>query len=232
MKEVRIEFAEQPASNDKSPCQLNWLAWTYRNKDAKHILINQIFKQRLEIISEDNQDNNEEREVILLMIAFLIIHEMGHLLTRWKGQIDSPDLFGTYSKAPEAGYFLEKNLFYSVVRLVVSNDSVHDPCKWNEKTKIKAISVRKQVNDELKEVKLQHSFIHQLVTKFDSLPEEQIIPLQYNMFDTINQNTELTLNAGDCDYEEIDYDVECKTDFADNEYILNARCGCIIQDSR
>jgi hypothetical protein len=227
MKQVSIEFAGQPTSQDKSPCQLNWLAWTYRNKDAKHILINKIFEDRLELISEDNEDNNYEREVILLMISFLIIHEMGHLFTRWNGQIDSPDLFGTYSKAPEAGYYLEKNLFYSVVRLVVSNDAVHDPFKWNEETKIKGISVRKQVNGELKEVKLQQSFIHQIVKKFDSLPEEQILPLQYNMFDQINQNTELTLNAGDCDFEEVDYDVECKTDFADNEYILKARCGSI-----
>jgi hypothetical protein len=227
MKQVSIEFAAQPTSQDKSPCQLNWLAWTYRNKDAKHILINKIFEDRLELISEDNEDNNYEREVILLMISFSIIHEMGHLFTRWNGQIDSPDLFGTYSKAPEAGYYLEKNLFYSVVRLVVSNDAVHDPFKWNEETKIKGISVRKQVNGELKEVKLQQSFIHQIVKKFDSLPEEQILPLQYNMFDQINQNTELTLNAGDCDFEEVDYDVECKTDFADNEYILKARCGSI-----
>lgn len=242
MKQVSIEFAEQPTSQDKSPCQLNWLACLYRNKDAKHILINKIFEDRLELISEDNEDNNDEREVILLMISFLIIHEMGHLFTRWNGQIDSPDLFGTYSKAPEAGYYLEKNLFYSVVRLVVSNDvesndavsndavsndAVHDPFKWNEETKIKGISVRKQVNGELKEVKLQQSFIHQIVKKFDSLPDEQILPLQYNMFDQINQNTELTLNAGDCDFEEVDYDVECKTDFADNEYILKARCGSI-----
>ena len=83
MQDVSIQFSSQPkkkstAADDKA-CNLNWLAWTYRNLEAKHIYINQIFHDRLENLS----DEENEREAIILMMSFLIIHEVGHLLIKF-----------------------------------------------------------------------------------------------------------------------------------------------------
>ena len=62
--------------------------------------------------------NAQEREVILLMISFLIIHELGHLLTRWMDNINFPETFGACGTKAEADYFIEKFLLNSVIGLV------------------------------------------------------------------------------------------------------------------
>lgn len=59
LNDVTIEFSEQ--LKEESACNLDWLAWTYRNRNARHILINQILHERLNLISEDNPENFQER---------------------------------------------------------------------------------------------------------------------------------------------------------------------------
>lgn len=237
MKQVKIEFHQEPSYKEKENeklCLLPWLAWTIRHKEAKHIYINEIFHKRLLIISEtisnvsseENAENKIEKETILLMIAFLIIHEIGHLLTRWSDQMKSPELFtnGSLNK-PEAGYFLEKHLFNSIVRLVIEKRELNGTSnKWDENSRIKSISIRKIDKD----VKLKRNYIHSVVTKYDILQDNEIFPLQFDQLEQINQTLEFALNVGDSDVKEI-HDQDCTNNFADDEILLDARCGTVNQ---
>ena len=64
----------------------------------------------------------------------LIIHELGHILTRWRtGEKCSPKEFrNVYARNAEAGYFLQNKLFDGILRLA-AND--HDLTEWNSETR-------------------------------------------------------------------------------------------------
>ena len=69
-------------------------------------------------------------------IAMLIIHELGHILTRWKtGEQSSPAEFeNSYTVNPEAGYFLQSKLFDGVLRLTAKNLQTDS---WTSETRYK-----------------------------------------------------------------------------------------------
>jgi hypothetical protein len=70
--------------------------------------------------------------MIEFYITMLIIHELGHIFTRWKKDNKSPgNLF--YGNKPEACYYLQQKLFDGIVRLSGSNK---DLCSWNEESRL------------------------------------------------------------------------------------------------
>jgi len=97
----------------------------------------------LDILSKQQESGDEEtaveagkeEEYILFFIGILIIHELGHLLIRWSGQLSSPVTFTYDIKQPaEAGFYLEFKLFESVVRLIIPSNP--ERTVWNKDTKI------------------------------------------------------------------------------------------------
>lgn len=94
-----------------------------------------------------NNRNNEakkvEEDTILFFLATLLIHELGHLLTRWKGDHISPKTFieepSNISSSAEAGFFLEKLVFGNSVRLIVSKSSVEFTTQFSGMTVIKGL---------------------------------------------------------------------------------------------
>ena len=120
---------------------------------------------------------------------------------------------------------METHIFNSVVRLVIEKGE--SSVKWSEETKVTSISVRRKVDGDFKNVKLDKHYIHQVVTNFNSLKDEDILPLKCNNSTQINEKSETALNAGDSDYEEVDIDEPCSNEFDDNECILEARCAVL-----
>ncbi|RNA39273.1 CRN domain-containing -containing [Brachionus plicatilis] len=122
LNEIKILYA----SHEKKDKDADYLAWTDRCLDPKIIFINQIFRQRLDYLKNGHKKTKKkETEIIVVFFSFLLIHELGHLLLRWKGELNSPTTFG------EAGFFLENKLFGGTVQLLIipSKDwSVNSEC--------------------------------------------------------------------------------------------------------
>jgi hypothetical protein len=229
IKDVTIRFNEQPPPK-KETCgtaskPLKWLAWTPRSLNANVIYINEIFKKRA--LSGDME--HEEITTTIFFIGCLIIHELGHLLVRWSGFLNSPSLYGiTNGGISEAGYFLEKNLFYSIVKLVIVKNEKDE---WDETTLIKSICVRKNIKTqgayEPKDIKLLASYINQVITDKD----REILPLETGEVE-VNRIEEMTLNANDSDEEcEDGVDGKYETNLKEGECVLRAICGTQFMDA-
>lgn len=104
------------------------MAWTDRKIDNK-ININRIFEKRLKNIDNLNDlEYQKERDIIIVFMGLLIIHEFAHLLYRWNGNFNSPD-------NKEAGNALEVLIFNGYVRAIVSPKS-----KWSDKSRYLGLS--------------------------------------------------------------------------------------------
>jgi hypothetical protein len=99
------------------------------NDEARDISINSLIEERLKTIGDD--ENLTEYKCIVVGMAFLIIHEIGHLLLRWKGVHKSPEFKST---CLEAGDHLEAQLFGFKVRYIMSHKK-----KWDATTEMKGI---------------------------------------------------------------------------------------------
>nr|QDG00788.1 histone-lysine N-methyltransferase SMYD3-4 [Brachionus koreanus] len=128
---TKILFEARP-SNDKK----YMVAWTYRDFDPYTIYINEIFKKRLEILNANAQENIEEIETITFYLSVLILHELAHLLFRWKGDRVSPE------KIREAGIKLEDWLFGGKVTILT-----HPGSNWSPNSKHYGIRIKKIVTD-------------------------------------------------------------------------------------
>lgn len=109
---TQILFKTRPESDKKYI-----VAWTYRDSDPYTIYINEIFKKRLEILNKNVKENIEEIETIIFYMTVLILHELAHLLFRWKGAKVSPE------KIREAGIKLEDWLFGGRVHILAKPSS-------------------------------------------------------------------------------------------------------------
>ena len=75
-------------------------SWTTRGNESVHVIeINQIFMERLEHPECDEQ----ERQIIITLLSICIVHEVSHLIMRWKGIFKTPPKYG------EAGIYLEES---------------------------------------------------------------------------------------------------------------------------
>ncbi|CAF1000893.1 unnamed protein product, partial [Brachionus calyciflorus] len=128
---TKIVFETRPA-NDKK----HILSWTYRESNPNTIYINKIFQERLEILKSNRKENIEEIETITFLMCVLILHELAHLLFRWKGVKVTPD------KIKEAGIKLEDWLFGGKVMILTKPRS-----NWSSCSKHYGIRIRKIVTD-------------------------------------------------------------------------------------
>ena len=63
----------------------------------------------------------KEKEIIIVYLSILLIHELCHLIIRWKGNLDSP------TNLAEAGEYMEYVIFKGRIRLLI-----HSKSKWDE----------------------------------------------------------------------------------------------------
>ncbi|CAF1019567.1 unnamed protein product [Brachionus calyciflorus] len=110
-------------------------SWSHRYKRAKAIYVNNTFKKRLNILQKSTDDElNAKKEIktITVYISFLLLHELAHLLLRWKGILDTP------TDIDEAGECLEVALFGGQLR------GVFTPNKpWSQNSKFIYIAIEK-----------------------------------------------------------------------------------------
>lgn len=125
IKDVRIFFETQiQFKRDESGRPIYDLAWTDRD-DTTFICINDIFRQRLEKLSTYH---TPEKSTIVFMMAVLICHEFGHIMLRWKGTgfYKTPDKYTVGKTKPEAGFYLEKELFGSTILMRLPQTTNND----------------------------------------------------------------------------------------------------------
>jgi hypothetical protein len=131
MAAIRIKY-------EKMVDKRNFAA-TERKVKAHDIYINEIFR---EIIEKQNKSTPpppqatatartsvDNYKISIACIAFLIIHEIGHLIIRWKGINDSPLM---RSDCVESGDFLEKRFFNFRVKFLFDKEQA-----FNSNTKLK-----------------------------------------------------------------------------------------------
>ncbi|CAF0703826.1 unnamed protein product [Brachionus calyciflorus] len=129
---TQIIFREQPI------WKKYLISWTERNYNADKIFINITFKKRLEILEAERETRIEEIQTITLFLAVLIIHELAHLLFRWKGFDFSP------KKYKDAGAYLERKLFDGEVNILTRPKSEWTAYSDHYGLRIKTISSKKK----------------------------------------------------------------------------------------
>ena len=100
LKHVKIVFAVPPDKYEETI-----LGRKERILDANTILINDIFKQRMNHLKENNQLYSKEAHILIVYLGISILHEICHLVLRRKGNLDPPDIIG------DPGDYVE-NRFY------------------------------------------------------------------------------------------------------------------------
>ncbi|CAF0748912.1 unnamed protein product [Brachionus calyciflorus] len=117
--------------------------FTERDLNANKIFINSLFYKRLNYLerskkfskcSRVKRKKNKEIKTILMFIAITILHEIGHLLFRWKGILNT-----AFRTIVEPGYFLESKLFGGKVRFIKRPNQ-----NWDESSKIIGIAILKK----------------------------------------------------------------------------------------
>ncbi|CAF0767933.1 unnamed protein product [Brachionus calyciflorus] len=136
IKKINLVYSEQLKLNSKEPDNLGW---TDRILDTNTIHVNNIFRKRFDHINtksyKDTTRHKKEREIkiIVVYISILLLHELGHLLVRWSGKIDSPEAIG------EAGTCIELIIFNGNVRLLLDSKS-----KWDENKQHIGIGIERE----------------------------------------------------------------------------------------
>ncbi|RNA44396.1 CRN domain-containing -containing, partial [Brachionus plicatilis] len=193
---TQILFEARPL-NDKKYI----VAWTYRESDPYTIYINEIFKKRLEILNANAKENIEEIETITFYMTVLILHELAHLLFRWKGDKVSPE------KVKEAGIKLEDWLFGGKVNILS-----HPGSNWTSNSKHYGIRIKKIVTD----VKYSRLSYSKYISKICHFKPEEDFEYYTTLFcdDKKNETDTLTLKGCDeiidnnCDDDDPDIDEE------------------------
>jgi hypothetical protein len=121
LKKVIIKFEKyrKIGTNEQAP-----LSWTTRGGRTVHVIrLNETFEKRLHNVECDEN----EKKIILTLMSICIVHEVGHLVMRWKGFRDTPKNFG------EAGEYVEKAIFESTVCGIIFKNSSDE--LWNSNNK-------------------------------------------------------------------------------------------------
>ncbi|XP_065683932.1 uncharacterized protein LOC136096515 isoform X4 [Hydra vulgaris] len=121
INEIKIKYEKQ--------CE-NLLALTDRIPKANIICVNVIFKEILKRCKIDS----EEYINTVTFISFLIIHEIGHLILRWKEPYQSV----SPRHIDEAGNFMEIRMFSYKVNLLTNHK-----IRFTKNTKILGITLEK-----------------------------------------------------------------------------------------
>ena len=124
MNKVLIVF-DNYANFDK---KTKWepLSWIDRASETVHIIqINEIFKKRLAL--DEVCYGGKEWQIIVVAMSIRIVHEVSHLIIRWKGHMHTPP------KYIEAGNYIEKGLFQNLICPVIYKINENDD--WNETQK-------------------------------------------------------------------------------------------------
>ena len=118
LKKVSIQFKTYPnvVKEGTDPP----LAWTDRMDETK-IFINEIIDLRFknEIVE------NEERKIIITLIAIFILHEVSHLIMQFRGLQKTPPKNG------EAGEYFEKTIFQGLTCPLIEKEN--EQVIWDQK---------------------------------------------------------------------------------------------------
>lgn len=120
MNDLRVIFSVQ----DKEEKDVNHFIWTNRDMHTNVINVNDNFRKRLADVQAKDGPECKEAQIIIVFIAIIILHELAHLVFRWKGIMDTPQDLG------EAGNFLETKMFGGIVFILVHDQN----SSWNEKS--------------------------------------------------------------------------------------------------
>jgi hypothetical protein len=132
---VKIVFSNQDNEKEKIIYQENikeadkkvkeFLGWTYRDPNALQLHINEIFEKRLH-----KTKDKQEKKIIIVYMAIVILHEVAHLLFRWSGFNNTPKSFRNLNNMPEAGSNFETRLFGCEIASAIETINKND--KWTE----------------------------------------------------------------------------------------------------
>jgi hypothetical protein len=132
---VKIAFTNQDSEKEKIIYQENvkeadkkvkeFLGWTYRDTNASELHINKIFEKRL-----NKTKDKQEKKIIIVYMAIVILHEVAHLLFRWSGLNNTPKSFRNLNNMPEAGSNFESRLFGCEIASAIEQINKND--KWTE----------------------------------------------------------------------------------------------------
>ena len=104
------------------------LSWIVGDDEAlKNIYINEFFESHLNTIEIGSQ----EWQITITLISICILHEIGHLIMRWKGHKWAPKKFG------EAGEYIEKKLFGALICPVIHKKNQDD--FWDSTNKFEGL---------------------------------------------------------------------------------------------
>uniref|UniRef100_K3WVR9 Uncharacterized protein n=1 Tax=Globisporangium ultimum (strain ATCC 200006 / CBS 805.95 / DAOM BR144) TaxID=431595 RepID=K3WVR9_GLOUD len=90
--------------------------WTARSAKADTIFVNEVLRDRLDMIAQEN--SSHEYQCVVFMVAAVLFHESAHLTLRWKGILDSPTKYGN-----EVGNYMERKLFDGQSRLKIQKST-------------------------------------------------------------------------------------------------------------
>lgn len=98
------------------------LGFTNHEPNSQIIHINNKFDERLKLLNKQikSKEIQKEKEIIIVGIGLIIIHEIAHLLFRWKRNNNTP------SNLKEAGEIIEKKIFYGTVHFLLDTEN------WDE----------------------------------------------------------------------------------------------------
>lgn len=103
----------------------NCLGFTSRDVNAHKIYINNKFEKSLKLLKKNKESEDFQRqcEIITVCIGLVIIHEVAHLLFRWKGHNNTP------TNLKEAGEVIEKKIFCGTFHVLLDTE------KWETNSK-------------------------------------------------------------------------------------------------
>jgi hypothetical protein len=156
--------------------------WTDRSEEAKEIFVNEVLRDRIIRINQD--DNSHEYRCIVFMIAVVILHECAHLTLRWKGTLDSPEKFDA-----EVGNYIENKLFNGLTRLKVKKTTsaisrTRNTGRWTSNMEIMDVVVHKV--EGMRDVKRDH--LKKFFTK-GNLMEKNLFPVELKSYKRIKGAT-------------------------------------------
>jgi hypothetical protein len=123
----KIFYQEDVKEADKKVKE--FLGWTYRDTNASELNINEIFEKRL-----NKTKDKQEKKIIIVYLAIVILHEVAHLLFRWSGLNNTPKSFRNRDHKPEAGSNFETRLFGCEIASAIEPIDKND--KWDGRSAI------------------------------------------------------------------------------------------------
>ena len=124
MKDVLIRFDKYTKFAKKTKSEP--LSWTARGSKTVHIIrLNEKFGDRL--ATKEVCYGDKEWQIIVVALSICIVHEVAHLIMRWKGYRNTPIDY------VEAGNYVEKSIFNSLICPLIYKINENDD--WTSKNK-------------------------------------------------------------------------------------------------